>query len=229
MAYVFVGGDHFPACVPLQVLTRGRPRGPAKSFIQFLLGPEGQRLVKDCLAAGCSGYLTKPVDPGLLLDTVARALAGGVDGGGAAPAPPARPADQAPLVSTYPMEDPVFREIAAEFAETLRRELEAMRGSWEARDLGELGVRAHWLKGSGGTAGFPAFTQPAQRLEMLAKGNQYGQIEGAIADLERLAERIAVPLEQVCRGTHFDPKVLEAFLVQVEQVVKVKTEYADNE
>ena len=37
------------------------------------------------------------------------------------------------------------------------------------QDFQELARLAHWLKGAGGTAGFPTFTQPAKHLESLVQ------------------------------------------------------------
>ena len=51
---------------------------------------------------------------------------------------------------------------------------------------------AHWLKGAGGTVGFAAFTEPAKRLESLAKDQQCDQIEATLAEVTELAARIVV-------------------------------------
>jgi HPt (histidine-containing phosphotransfer) domain-containing protein len=94
------------------------------------------------------------------------------------------------LVSTLPTEDPDFREIVEEFVARLRSQLEAMQRALKQQDLPELARLAHWLKGAGGTAGFPAFTQPAKRLETTVRDQQWDQIEAAIAELFALAQRI---------------------------------------
>ncbi len=50
-----VANGSYPIARNLNLLTRGRPRGAVAAFIEFLLGPEGQRLVRE------AGYL--PVRP----------------------------------------------------------------------------------------------------------------------------------------------------------------------
>jgi len=169
-----------------------------------------------CRAAGCSGYITKPIDADLLVRTVAAAL------GDASRTPmqarddtaqdrateleskpscTAQSPSQSPggsfiepaLFSTLPTEDHDFREIVEEFIERLHEKLNAMRQALASQDLAELARLAHWLKGAGGTAGFPAFSQPAKRLESLVRDQRYSEIEGAIAEIEQLAERVAVP------------------------------------
>jgi signal transduction histidine kinase/DNA-binding NarL/FixJ family response regulator len=169
---------------------------------------------KKCLATGCSGYLAKPIDPDLLLRTVALALphreatlahtplALPASCGDAEPPARARQAtphdvlaahaEQPPLVSTLPADDAEFHEIILEFIDRLEEQLAAMQRAWGSGDLNELSRLAHWLKGSGGTAGFPAFTQPAKRLETMIKANQHDQIEAILAELHELTARIEV-------------------------------------
>jgi CheY-like chemotaxis protein len=152
---------------------------------------------KHCREAGCSGYLTKPVDADQLLCTVADALSvgGGSVGRPTCDGPSAHASVRATgpaLISTLPADDPDFREIVEEFVRHLAERLEAMRAAWAARNLHELRHLAHWLKGTGGTAGFPAFNEPARQLEAAAKGGQHAGIEPLIAELTALAARIEI-------------------------------------
>ena len=144
-----------------------------------------------CRAAGCSGFMTKPVDLDLLITTLAQLL-GAVpetDAPGEPPIPdPVVVAG--PLVSTLPLDDAEFREIVAEFVTRLRVRLGEMRQACQDRDFGELAGLAHWLKGSGGTAGFSAFSEPAAELEQKAREADADGVERALAHLEVLAEQI---------------------------------------
>jgi CheY-like chemotaxis protein/HPt (histidine-containing phosphotransfer) domain-containing protein len=154
-----------------------------------------------CLEAGCSGYLSKPIDQDLLLATVAAAL--GVDTSprpaSADPTPPTAgpaiappPGSQEKLVSLLPTDDADFRSVIIHFAERLQEKLPIMRDRLAAGDLPELAAMAHWLKGTGGTAGFPAFTEPAALLERLARSGKTEGIHEAIQALESVAGRIVV-------------------------------------
>lgn len=150
--------------------------------------------MEKCKAAGCCGYLSKPVDSDELLRTVADALATSDTGTSEPSHSPAEPsAPGSPLVSSLPDADAEFREIVEEFVGRLTDQLDAMHRAWAERDLEELARLAHWLKGSGGTVGFDAFTEPAKRLEQAAKQNQSDMIEAALAEIVRLAGRIAKP------------------------------------
>jgi signal transduction histidine kinase/CheY-like chemotaxis protein/HPt (histidine-containing phosphotransfer) domain-containing protein len=142
-----------------------------------------------CRAAGCSGYLAKPID----YDGLIRAVAGAVR---ASQPPRAIPAAADPLVSSLPMDDPDFREIVEEFVQTLRLQMKDMRAAAASRNVDRLAALAHWLKGAGGTAGFAAFTAPAASLERVARHAEYELVGPLLDDLEQLVGRIAIASEQ---------------------------------
>jgi HPt (histidine-containing phosphotransfer) domain-containing protein len=97
------------------------------------------------------------------------------------------------LESTLPIDDPEFREIVEEFVERLREKIDAMRDAWQADEFQTLAELAHWLKGSGGTAGFVEFTTPARELERAAKAASRSDAQHALQQLQRLTARITVP------------------------------------
>lgn len=167
-----------------------------------------------CRAAGCSGYLTKPINIDRLLDALAELLGsaagdGAADDGAAYNEPPVQSSQPAPaqvvdecvsrvelpvageiIECSYPLDDPDFREIAEEFAVRLLEKLAAMRAASTRGDDLELAQLAHWLKGAGGTAGFDAFTEPAGELEDAARSGDRGRADGLIDRLAGMATRI---------------------------------------
>jgi signal transduction histidine kinase/CheY-like chemotaxis protein/HPt (histidine-containing phosphotransfer) domain-containing protein len=166
---------------------------------------------KKCRLAGCSGFLSKPIESHRLLHAVAECLP---DRGRRLPTPTpvefleacaGEPLHGSALVSGLPTDDPDFREIVEEFVEKLHRQVESMRIARSAGDRGALAALAHWLKGSGGTAGFDAFTDPARRLEQAARQGLPGPIRDAVDAIERLAARVVAPgaaastAEDACR------------------------------
>lgn len=154
---------------------------------------------QECLAVGCTGYLTKPIDIDVLLDNVGEVL-----GGERIASDPAKvetttttlelPTElDAPLISTLPMNVPRFRQVVNGFVPRLRDRLDEMDRAWSEHDFDELASLAHWLKGAGGTVGFSAFTAPAAELEQSAKEQRMDDIEATLGELRDLAARIQLP------------------------------------
>jgi signal transduction histidine kinase/CheY-like chemotaxis protein/HPt (histidine-containing phosphotransfer) domain-containing protein len=155
-----------------------------------------------CRAAGCSGFMTKPIHADLLLQTAATAITEwhAVCGAGCQPAGTSADCQSAPqtalpdaILSELPTDDPDIREIVAEFVDCLHAKLPAMQDAHARGDLAELARLAHWLKGSGGSAGFPALTAPARHVEKLARDAQCDAIEAALAELAEISARIVKP------------------------------------
>ncbi|MBL8829250.1 MAG: response regulator [Planctomycetaceae bacterium] len=165
-----------------------------------------------CKAAGCCGYLTKPIDPDLLVNYIADRLGIVTE---ATPlestiADPATIADEAvedaPLLSSLPVDDPEFREIVVEFIEALQRNVARLEATFAARDFGGVAELAHWLKGSGGTAGFAPFTRPAGLLERAAKQQDEVSVDQHLQEIVALVKRVYSPPSPETN----DPVALEA-------------------
>ena len=158
-----------------------------------------------CLAAGCTGYLTKPVDIDLLLDTLGKLLGGDrkeikdtevaatdnwddvgaaseLDGG-----------EGPPIVSRLASGGLRIQSTIAKFIIRLDDKLDEMDTCWQQRDFYGLAALAHWLKGSGGTVGFDDFTEPARNLETLAKAGSEDGVAVTLQELRELSRRLAVP------------------------------------
>ncbi len=160
------------------------------------------------LAAGFSGYITKPIDFDVLLDTLGThigAVRVPVDAQIAQeePAESGAPVKQAPvtigepIVSRLATGDPRFRAIVEEFIDQLDAHMEAIEYAWNERDYEALRNRAHYLKGAGGSVGFDEFTEPSAHLEQLAKAEQEDGVEEAIALLRDLALRVVVEAPEI--------------------------------
>ena len=155
---------------------------------------------EQCELAGCSGYLSKPINPDQLFQALAEQAVGKKnpvatpDAGCTLTAARASAAviDAAPIRSQLPTSDADFREIVVEFLDTLEGKLSQMAAAWDQGDCGELAQLAHWLKGAGGTVGFTCFTAPAADLEQVAKSGNLKAAESHLDSLRALQTRIVV-------------------------------------
>jgi len=97
-----------------------------------------------------------------------------------------------PIRSTLPTEDPDFLEIVREFVDRLHSKLDEMHAAWESRDLDQMARLAHWLKGSGGSVGFPMLHDSALKLEMAAKEQRTSDLPPLLQEIRDLTARIDV-------------------------------------
>lgn len=145
-----------------------------------------------CCQAGCSGYLVKPIDIDSLLDTIGDALSS------RSPAPTiqataaaSRDSGAGPAIrSTLPTQRPEFQLIVENFVDKLAIKLDEMQRALAQNDWKGLAELAHWLKGTGGTVGFPCFTEPAHELECAARQVADTASQAGLARLTALAQRI---------------------------------------
>ncbi len=195
-----------------------------------------------CSMAGCSHFLTKPVDFDRLLDmlgdilgtessessseseTFASAAASSMPheacppdscvqghsavAGDTVPEPAAASTGESPPVGepkpitpvfcSLPMSDPELRQIAEKFVCQLALRLKGMCEAYGRSDYGSLADHAHWLKGAAGTVGFGVFTEPALRLEQLAKQRSAADVPTVLRELVQLAQSVQLDTHPAC-------------------------------
>ena len=157
-----------------------------------------------CLKAGYSGYLSKPINIDKFMELMGQLLGGRKAKRDAGPIPEPEisqdvlheiiPAvDSSPLVSKLPAHNKKFSNIIRRFVKRLDQQLDALEKADVRGDFQAVAELAHWLKGAGGTVGFDVFTEPAAQLEIQAKKADAPQIQPSIESLRQLAARIVVP------------------------------------
>jgi signal transduction histidine kinase/CheY-like chemotaxis protein/HPt (histidine-containing phosphotransfer) domain-containing protein len=152
-----------------------------------------------CESVGCSGYLAKPVNIDELVRTVRAAMECQANPAEARDPTPAAPhtgeimnTSTQIVRSMLPTDDPEIRDVVREFIDGISERLDAMAAALETEQYEELARLAHALKGSGGTAGFPCFTDPAARIEESAKARDPQDIGDALRQIEKLQDVVAV-------------------------------------
>jgi CheY-like chemotaxis protein/HPt (histidine-containing phosphotransfer) domain-containing protein len=153
----------------------------------------------EVLQAGCTAYLTKPVDIDALLQQVAQLLGGTEE---EQPDPDGVSSVFVDLTEPAPLELRIRSRFAGnarlvpivrKFAGRLHGQMEIARAAAEAGDLPELERLAHWLAGAAGTVGYDAFTKPARELEAAARAGQQAQAAEVLHRLWHMAQQIEVP------------------------------------
>jgi signal transduction histidine kinase/CheY-like chemotaxis protein len=170
-----------------------------------------------CLEAGYSGYLSKPINIDQFMELMAQLLGGRQVKGDVGSISVTensqdvqheiQPAtDLSPIVSKLPAHNKKFRDIIARFVKRLGQQLDALEKAEVRGDLKAVADLAHWLKGAGGTVGFDVFTEPAAQLEIHAKKGNATQIKPSIANLRQLAARIVAPSGEIAAASTSETK-----------------------
>jgi HPt (histidine-containing phosphotransfer) domain-containing protein len=150
------------------------------------------------MQAGCTAYLTKPVDIDLLLQHIAQLLGGSEAPGSPDPAASVfvdlgtEAAAEGPIRSRFAGNHKLV-PIVRKFAGRLQQQLEVAREAARAGDLAEVERLAHWLAGAAGTVGYDAFTEPAREMEAAAKAGDAATTDGVLQRLARMADQLEVP------------------------------------
>ena len=181
---------------------------------------------KAILEAGCTGFLTKPVNIDKLMETLVRLLGGkrvdvpepasapekseapavvvalepvppsAVQIPAAAPPAPAPAAVSGPPVRSRLARSVRLRPAIRKFSGRLAEQMMAIEAAYAKPDMHELAQLAHWLKGAAGTVGYDDFTKPAMRLEQAAKEGRNADAGAALEEVRDLAARIEAPEEE---------------------------------
>jgi HPt (histidine-containing phosphotransfer) domain-containing protein len=101
------------------------------------------------------------------------------------------------LFSRLPTNNPRAASIVERFVQRLSDQLDVMNDARARHDFAQIAEIAHWLKGTGGSAGFDAFTEPAEQLAEAALGNNEQGVDETIAILRGFANRIQLPQEKI--------------------------------
>ncbi|WP_028869252.1 ATP-binding protein [Psychromonas arctica] len=161
-----------------------------------------------CLAAGYSGYMTKPIDIDKLLKCLANELGGKIatttheaievsktslmveeavnDKKQISKAP--KPA----IYSSLPSGAKKYQSLIERFILRLHEQFILIEQAASIANYEQLADLAHWLKGSAGSVGFHDFTEPAESLETYAIAKDRAAIDKKVEEIKDLISRIEI-------------------------------------
>ncbi len=154
-----------------------------------------------CIASGCTDYLTKPIERGILLKTVLHHLGQSDVTRPASAAPVESPRLQSrPDVSEGPITStlndyPGMKNIILEFVAGLPEEVKKMQELMDGHDLSLLKRAVHQLRGAGGGYGFDAISEKATAAEESIKASD---------NLETIQAKINSLIDVIHRIEGFD-------------------------
>jgi signal transduction histidine kinase/DNA-binding response OmpR family regulator len=149
-----------------------------------------------CLQAGMDGYLTKPVRPRELFETIARLIPHRADIGAERPQETAANDvfDRASLLARIDGDETLLQELIGLFLEDAPQRLDHLRDALVDDDPQQLERIAHTLKGAAGNVCAHRTFEAAKRLERLAKMGDVLKTTDAFTDLEMEITRLQTML-----------------------------------
>ena len=161
---------------------------------------------KQCFAAGCSGFVAKPVNREQLLSGLSLAVAGSTDMQEEAAAALASRAEVPKVTpqtfgtgeligSSLPMDDEDFVYISQLFVNGLYPKVEGMVNAILGHNFDDLVSLGHWLKGASGSAGYEPLSNPGLLLESAAKDQNFERCLEVVREICQMASRVHVKAE----------------------------------
>jgi CheY-like chemotaxis protein len=174
-----------------------RPRVPVVAMTAHALSGDRER----CLAAGMDDYVSKPIEAATLAAVIARQLSRrGPEAVAAQPqaAAQGRPAvfDRDALMLRLEGDAALCEELLGLFRREVPEQLQAIRDGIATRDLKQVAIQAHSIRGSSCNLGAMAICGAAEALEAAARAGHTDQVQEQFVLMEteiaRFEQQMAV-------------------------------------
>jgi two-component system sensor kinase len=156
-----------------------------------------------CMKAGCSDYLTKPIDLNGLVEAMAKISGSEISSAShenenQPEATTTHPEHKKSTVksansfltfreSDLPQEDPI-RKFSIKFFDTFEQRLVEFESGIQSRDKRKVAELAHWLKGTAGTITLNELSQAALEMEQVLDANDWDSVTHIYELMEQYAD-----------------------------------------
>lgn len=133
-----------------------------------------------CLDVGCDDFISKPIKKKALLKKIGRfvqqkkQLDIAAHGG---------------QIISFQAEDPDYQKMVTIFVTNLPKRIEEMQEALDEKNLQDLSFKVHSMKGLGGFAGFPVYTEMAKTIEQMISDDQIESIQEQLDEMVQLCQR----------------------------------------
>lgn len=133
-----------------------------------------------CLDAGCDDFIFKPIKKDVLLRKIEQFVQQkkqidiAVHGG---------------YITSFQSDNPDYQKMVKIFVTNLPKRIGEIQEALDKRNLQDLSFKVHTLKGLGGFAGFPIYTEKAKAIEQMICDNQIEKIQEQLDEMVQLCQR----------------------------------------
>jgi PAS domain S-box-containing protein len=138
---------------------------------------------EQCMAAGCTAYLTKPIKQEVLLQAIKEL---------ALVAPPSSQEESSRKDTILVRANPKFADLIPGFLQNRRQDVSAMLDALDRGDFETVESMGHGMKGAGSSYGFQAITDIGAALEQAAERVDNDASRKWVGELSRYLDRVEV-------------------------------------
>jgi CheY-like chemotaxis protein/HPt (histidine-containing phosphotransfer) domain-containing protein len=138
---------------------------------------------EQCLAAGCTAYLSKPIKQEVLLRAIKEL---------AVVAPPPAPEESRRTETILVRINPKFADLIPRFLQNRRQDVSAIVDALDRGDFETVESLGHGMKGAGGSYGFQAITDIGAALEQAAESVDNDASRKWVGELSSYLDRVEV-------------------------------------